>query len=83
MLQIVGSGKIELSTGEVNSGEDRWSFDDTKELLIGPQGRKSIDLSVEGALYLKGEGTVSVCGGLTETEFNATGMEVGRKHWNR
>ncbi len=83
MLQIVGSGKIELSTGEVNSGEDRWSFDDTKELLIGPQGRKSIDLSVEGALYLKGEGTVSVCGGLTETEFNATGMEVGRRQWNR
>ncbi len=79
MLQINGSGKIELSTGEGDA--DRWSFDDTKELLIGPQGRKSIADSVEGVVYLKGEGEVTICGGLTESEFIATGIAVGRKTW--
>lgn len=81
MLQIRGSGKIELSTGETSSEADRWSFDDTIDLLVGPQGRKSLADSAEGVIYLKGEGEISVCGGLTESEFKASGMGFGRKSW--
>jgi hypothetical protein len=80
MIQIFGIGKIEISTKDNVPDGDRWSFDDTKELLIGPQGRKTIQGSEEGRVYLRGEGEVSICGGLTEAEFKAKGI-IDRKTW--